>query len=232
MLRFLGFLLGVVLAVVVLAAILVAPVREHAVTLATELTGAIFDSANEHKIKQGNGVSEVNAVPALAQGKKNLSEPATIKEVEAATPGLVRDGAPPDAALITAAKSTASVQPATQETEVLPTQPASAAEKMTAAAPGVQQEAVSTDPGVIDDVNDTSGEPVAWQPVWRAFRSELSAQGFADHLQRLTGQEYRVRRASPWSYQVELAYVDEWARDNLLHEIQTKTGLGLVEMQP
>jgi hypothetical protein len=71
-----------------------------------------------------------------------------------------------------------------------------------------------------------------WEPVWRAFRSELSAKGFADHLERLTGQEYRVRRTSPWAYQVELPYFDEAQRDAALHEIQSKTGLLLMERRP
>jgi len=75
-------------------------------------------------------------------------------------------------------------------------------------------------------------EVQVWQPVWQAFRSELSAKGFAGQLRRLTGQEYRVRRASPWTYQVELAYADEGQRDAVLREIQAKTGLGLMETQP
>ena len=71
-----------------------------------------------------------------------------------------------------------------------------------------------------------------WEPVWRAFRSELSAKGFANHLKNLTGQEYRIRRTFPWAYQVEVAYTDEGQRDAVLREIQSKTGLGLMGTTP
>ncbi len=232
MFRLLGFLFGVALAIIVLAMIVFAPIRERTGALATEITGVIFDSADELNLEQGDEVSEVAVVPALIQGKRTLPEAETIKVAEAATPSLAQESESPHESSTTATQLKATAQLVAQETEVLPMQPASNAKKIVSPVSSAQQELTSTDPRATDDVNQTKGEPVVWQPVWRAFRSELSAQGFAGHLQHLTGQAYRVRRTSPWSYQVELAYVDERQRDNLLHEIRTKTGLGLVEMQP
>ena len=82
------------------------------------------------------------------------------------------------------------------------------------------------------DVDPTQDGAVSWQPVWKAFRSEISARGFAGRLAHLTDQDYRVRRVAPWSYQVELAYTDERQRDAVLDEIQANTGLGLTGTQP
>lgn len=79
---------------------------------------------------------------------------------------------------------------------------------------------------------ESGRDTVAWQPIWTAFHSELSARGFADRLEHLTGREYRVSRTSPWSYQVEVAYADEAQREVLLLEIQSRTGLTLTGENP
>ena len=67
----------------------------------------------------------------------------------------------------------------------------------------------------------------AWHSVWRPFRSELSARGFAERLANVTGREYRVRRVSPWAYQVELAYANEADKLTALRQIESSTGLGV-----
>lgn len=67
----------------------------------------------------------------------------------------------------------------------------------------------------------------AWHSVWLPFRSEFSARGFAKRLANVTGREYRVRRVSPWAYQVELAYVSEADKLTALQQIETSTGLGV-----
>lgn len=67
----------------------------------------------------------------------------------------------------------------------------------------------------------------AWHSVWQPFRSELSARGFAERLANVTGREYRVRRVSPWAYQVELAHVGEADKLTALQQIESATGLGV-----
>ena len=100
----------------------------------------------------------------------------------------------------------------------LPVQP-----RATAAASAVDEDVTMEEPLPLPVFQDT----IVWQPLWTAFHSELSARGFASRLEHLTGREYRVRRASPWSYQVEVAYKDEEQRDALIEEIQQRTGLVL-----
>jgi hypothetical protein len=137
--------------------------------------------------------------------------------------------APPSVAKVTQNAQTPSDGPAVAQ-ETL----ASAPEPVTQSAPPSERQGNSVSDARAAPANAIAS-PVAdlnWEPVWRAFRSELSAKGFADHLERLTGQEYRVRRTSPWAYQVELPYFDEAQRDAALHEIQSKTGLLLMERRP
>ncbi len=50
-------------------------------------------------------------------------------------------------------------------------------------------------------------EPL-WHPLWSPFRSQASAQGFADHLSRLSGRHLRVEHRGPGRYRVQLAYRD------------------------
>lgn len=80
--------------------------------------------------------------------------------------------------------------------------------------------------------NSDSLEARVWQPVWKAFRNELSAQGFARRLEQVSGERYRVRRVSKQTYQVEMAYVEPERRDAALREVQSKTGLELTEGSP
>ena len=70
-----------------------------------------------------------------------------------------------------------------------------------------------------------TSETRKWHPVWEAFRSELSAKGFADHLKRLTQHEFRVRRQSAWTYQVEFAYATDTELTEALDDIQTRAGV-------
>lgn len=46
----------------------------------------------------------------------------------------------------------------------------------------------------------------SWYPLWSPFRSELSAQGFADRLAALSGRSLRVAEEGPSRYRVQLAY--------------------------
>ena len=47
-----------------------------------------------------------------------------------------------------------------------------------------------------------------WHPLWTPFRSQASAQGFAEHLGRLSGRRLTVERIGPGQYRVRLAYQD------------------------
>jgi hypothetical protein len=49
----------------------------------------------------------------------------------------------------------------------------------------------------------------SWHPLWNPFRSRASAQGFADHLSRLSDRRLRVEHQGPGQYRVLLAYRDE-----------------------
>ena len=71
-----------------------------------------------------------------------------------------------------------------------------------------------------------------WFPVWKPFRSELSADGFASHLTRLTDYEFRVHRESAWHYQVELAYDAENTLDKALENIGEQVGMTLSRAAP
>lgn len=68
-----------------------------------------------------------------------------------------------------------------------------------------------------------------WQPLWRPFRSELSARGFADQIAEITGRETRVRRLGPRSHQVDVAFADETQRRNTLQRLELLTGIELRE---
>ena len=68
-----------------------------------------------------------------------------------------------------------------------------------------------------------------WQPLWPPFHSELSAEGFASRLGRVTGLDYRVTETGPGRYQVAVAYLDEQERRAAVALIEAKTGLQLEE---
>jgi hypothetical protein len=65
----------------------------------------------------------------------------------------------------------------------------------------------------------TTAEP-SWHPLWNPFRSRASAQGFADHLSRLSGRRLSVEHQGPGQYRVLLAYRDE---------TDLRLGLALIE---
>lgn len=89
-------------------------------------------------------------------------------------------------------------------------------------------EVAEPSPAVESPVPET-GDPAGgtaqrWQVVWTPFRSELSARGFARHLEEVTGREYRVTPEPPWRYRVEFAYLDEEDRRSALALIALATG--------
>ena len=73
---------------------------------------------------------------------------------------------------------------------------------------------------------------VSWHAVWKPFRSQLAANGFAERLGRLTEREYRVRRLSVGAYQVEVGYDPHSGVADTLMQIRMVTGLRVKEPQP
>jgi len=71
-----------------------------------------------------------------------------------------------------------------------------------------------------------------WHVFWNPFRSEFSANGFAERLQQSTGMDFRVTRAGPGRYEVAFAYLDEDQRQSRLTRISAATGLHLGERAP
>ncbi len=67
---------------------------------------------------------------------------------------------------------------------------------------------------------------------WRPFRSEFSADGFAERLQQATGMDFRVMRIAPGRYEVAFAYLDEEQRRSRLTQIAAATGLAVTEQAP
>lgn len=219
MFRLIGFLFGVVITVVALAVAVDAPTRERAGVLATDLTAVIFNAVERLKTEYDVGGDGTDAESAA---------------VGRATHTVSADSAPMEELPLPVAGATQNAQTPSDGPAVTQETLASAPESVTHSAPPPERQQSSLSDASAALVNPT-GSPVAelsWEPVWRAFRSELSAKGFAGHLERLTGQGYRVRRTSPWAYQVELPYFDEAQRDAVLDEIQSKTGLLLMKKGP
>jgi hypothetical protein len=66
-----------------------------------------------------------------------------------------------------------------------------------------------------------------WHAIWRPFRSELAASGFAGELERATGLEYRVERAGRGDYRVSVAHAGDEELGRALAAIEDATGLDL-----
>lgn len=213
MLRLIGFFFGVAMALVLLATVVDAPTRERAGGLVQDAFRVLFDGVAP--TEPGHGAGTPTRDTAIEQGSEQETvEPPAVAE-------------PPLQVIARAFESEPSIDGVSMPTTDAASGgfvPAPVTEPPTALPQG---EAMAS-----NEVRDPLERQPGWQPLWQAFRSELSAKGFAGHLQRLTGQHYRVRRTSPWAYQVELAYDDTRQRDAVLQEIRRKTGLGLREAQP
>ena len=108
------------------------------------------------------------------------------------------------------------------------------------AAPPAPQVEPDAAPARIARVAETAPEPAPprrdlapprprWHVFWNPFRSEFSANGFAERLQQSTGMDFRVTRAGPGRYEVAFAYLDEDQRQSRLTRISAATGLRLEE---
>ena len=94
----------------------------------------------------------------------------------------------------------------------------------------------NSSPGTPDDAapiaRDQPAPQPRWHVLWSPFRSELSAHGFADRLERLTGMDLQVTRVGPGRYQVAFRYLDDVERQSKLAEIAAMTGLRLRKELP
>ena len=66
-----------------------------------------------------------------------------------------------------------------------------------------------------------------WLAFFTPFRSEASAQGFAQHLESATGRRFRVTRAGPGDYRVEFRMVADDDEAQRIEEIEAASGLAL-----
>ncbi len=72
-------------------------------------------------------------------------------------------------------------------------------------------------------------EERAWIDVWQPFVSPVSARGFADRLELLTGFTYRVqRRSGDGLHQVAVQPIDGYAPAQMLQQIADRSGLAMV----
>jgi hypothetical protein len=69
--------------------------------------------------------------------------------------------------------------------------------------------------------------PGSWHAFWTPFHSEASAAGFARHLERMTGERYRVIRTGPGAYRVAFWHADDTERSLQLLAIERASGLSL-----
>ena len=218
MIRVVGFFFGVVIGISLLAAVVDAPTRERAAVLVEDLSRLVFATTNRRATETKIHTPRSIAAPEPAQSSGvRLAEARSVEAKELRTDAVGQsdetlNNAPIESIQRTTSPVDSAVAPETR----------------------LEQQGGSNPKNSIatNDVSNRAPEFQEWQPVWQAFRSELSAKGFAGQLQRLTGLEYRVRRASPWNYQVEFAFADAGQRDTVLRDIETKTGLGLMEIQP
>lgn len=80
--------------------------------------------------------------------------------------------------------------------------------------------------GAVDDGSVPSGQ---WIDVWQPFTSPVSARGFADRLELLTGFTYRVeRRAGDGLHQVAVLPLPGYAPQQMLQQIADRSGLAMV----
>ncbi len=70
-----------------------------------------------------------------------------------------------------------------------------------------------------------------WHPLWKSFRSQLSAEGFATRLQKLSGRELRVLPQGRGRYTVQLRYLDPRDLEQALQKISDTSGLDLAALK-
>ena len=82
------------------------------------------------------------------------------------------------------------------------------------------------------DTDTAAGTPDAEAVVWRPFRSERAARGFATHLAERYGAAADVRRDGPGRYRVTLSAPDAASLAAELERLRAETGIAALEAGP
>lgn len=210
MFRMFGFLSGVLVATLAIGALMDAPGRSA--MLATFMRiGDAATAAVARRIGQTPDKLEPSRDARSAHSANSTGEARPV--------GNPADlSSPPVPVEPAAASTTASAAmrelPARPSVDPLPQAP----RPVSTAPPAARSTAAIATPG--------------WQAVWKTFRSEISAQGFADHLRHTYRAEYRIRQEAPWRYRVEIAYADHRQLSAVLDAFRDDTGFDLAETTP
>jgi hypothetical protein len=81
-------------------------------------------------------------------------------------------------------------------------------------------------------VEPATGDAAIEAVVWRPFRSERAARGFASHLEERYGAAAGVRRDGPGIYRVTVSAPDAPSLDTELERLRAETGIGGLEAGP
>ena len=204
MIKLLGFLLGVGVSTAVLLLIVVGP-----------------DTAQDHWRAWTSGQAETAS--EIVPGPQDDQPPIHVAEVF--TPAPVQSERPSPAAPPPAAPPIEAVD----ESKPIPPQAGTSTQQLArdiSADEPEPSELASAEPVRAGDPGDPE-----WHPIWRPFHSEISARGFAERLENVTGLDYRVERLKRGSYQVSVAHNGEQDRLARLTRIETATGLKLMAAQ-
>ncbi|MEO0422883.1 MAG: hypothetical protein AAF184_11135 [Pseudomonadota bacterium] len=84
-------------------------------------------------------------------------------------------------------------------------------------------------PGVEDGLGESALPAGQWIDVWQPFTSPVSARGFADRLELLTGFTFRVeRRPGDGLHQVAVLPLPGYEAQQMLQQIADRSGLAMV----
>lgn len=110
--------------------------------------------------------------------------------------------------------------------DAAPPDPGPAPATLTAVAPTIE------DGPKAPDTDTAAGTPDAEAVVWRPFRSERAARGFATHLTERYGAAADVRRDGPGRYRVTLSAPDAASLAAELERLRAETGIAALEAGP
>lgn len=127
--------------------------------------------------------------------------------------------------------------PAGPETPAIPAPPGGAPAEAADIGPDGPSPASETVPGLDAGEPDPVAEPATGDAaieavVWRPFRSERAARGFASHLVERYGASAGVRRDGPGLYRVTVSAPDTPSLDAELERLRAETGIGGLEAGP
>lgn len=85
---------------------------------------------------------------------------------------------------------------------------------------------LDSDVAFAEDGANTNGAE-NWQPLWQAFRTRVSADGFSERVAEQSGVALQVRETAFRAYHAGFLYTDETERELLLNRIAERSGLSL-----